>query len=122
MDGIVSNNGYPTPHLLKMDVDGMEPFVVEGAMETIKQHRPIILMELGKGGSNDVGADIQKMAQDLIDIGYGFVFPHGLVRDADKVYDFTPGGETHSINVFAVPEDAINMVLGASASAKNMFS
>jgi FkbM family methyltransferase len=34
-----------TVGLIKIDVEGAEPFVIEGLMKTIQRHRPIIMME-----------------------------------------------------------------------------
>jgi FkbM family methyltransferase len=42
--------GY-VPHFIKVDVEGAERFVFEGAIETIRRHKPLILFEHGKGGA-----------------------------------------------------------------------
>jgi FkbM family methyltransferase len=43
--------GY-VPALIKIDVEGAERFVFEGAMKTISEHKPIIVFEHGKGGAD----------------------------------------------------------------------
>jgi len=43
--------GY-APALIKVDVEGAEKLVIEGAMDTIVRYRPIVLFEHGKGGSD----------------------------------------------------------------------
>ena len=40
-------DGY-VPALIKMDVEGAEGLVIEGGLETISRHKPIILFEHGK--------------------------------------------------------------------------
>jgi FkbM family methyltransferase len=40
------------PHFIKIDVEGAERLVFEGAMETIRTHKPTILFEHGKGGAD----------------------------------------------------------------------
>ena len=47
-------NGY-VPNLIKIDVEGAEQLVIEGALETIKEHRPTILFEHGRGASDYYG-------------------------------------------------------------------
>jgi FkbM family methyltransferase len=42
--------GY-VPHFIKVDVEGAERLVFEGAVRTIAEHRPAILFEHGPGGA-----------------------------------------------------------------------
>jgi len=49
------------PHFIKIDVEGAERFVFEGAVRTISTHKPTILFEHGKGGAehyDTVPADV----------------------------------------------------------------
>jgi FkbM family methyltransferase len=46
--------GY-VPALIKIDVEGAECQVLEGAIETISKHKPIIIFEHGKGGAPHYG-------------------------------------------------------------------
>src|SRR5205823_5865496 len=39
------------PKFIKVDVEGAEQLVFEGAVETIKKHKPIVMFEHGKGGA-----------------------------------------------------------------------
>jgi FkbM family methyltransferase len=39
------------PHFIKIDVEGAERLVFEGAVRTIRTHKPTILFEHGKGGA-----------------------------------------------------------------------
>jgi FkbM family methyltransferase len=55
------------PSLIKIDVEGAEQLVIEGAIETLKRHRPIVLFEHGKGASDYYGtgpSDIYKLLCD----------------------------------------------------------
>jgi FkbM family methyltransferase len=40
-----------TPHLIKIDVEGAELFVLEGAAETLRRCQPIVIFEHGLGAS-----------------------------------------------------------------------
>jgi FkbM family methyltransferase len=55
------------PALIKIDVEGAEQLVIEGAMETLKRHRPIVLFEHGIGASDFYGtgpSDIYRLLCD----------------------------------------------------------
>jgi FkbM family methyltransferase len=43
------------PDFIKVDVEGAERLVFEGAIETIRRHRPVIVFEHGLGGSDHYG-------------------------------------------------------------------
>ncbi len=45
IDNLVSKNTVSVPDLLKIDVEGAEQFVLEGARRTIEQHKPKIIVE-----------------------------------------------------------------------------
>lgn len=45
LDGYVQSRGV-TPDFIKIDVEGWEPAVFEGALGTIRVHRPVILFEM----------------------------------------------------------------------------
>ena len=58
--------GY-VPHFIKIDVEGAEKLVFEGAINTIARHRPIIAFEHGRGSSEYYGtgpADIFRLLHD----------------------------------------------------------
>jgi FkbM family methyltransferase len=43
------------PHLIKIDVEGAEREVLEGAIETIVAHRPVVIFEHGRGAAEYYG-------------------------------------------------------------------
>jgi FkbM family methyltransferase len=55
------------PSLIKIDVEGAEQLVIEGAIETLKRHRPMVIFEHGKGASDYYGtspSDIYRLLCD----------------------------------------------------------
>jgi FkbM family methyltransferase len=50
----VLDDGY-VPRLIKVDVEGAERLVFEGALETLRRHRPIVFFEHGLGSSDHYG-------------------------------------------------------------------
>jgi FkbM family methyltransferase len=53
LDGCLPN-GY-VPDLLKIDVEGAERAVLQGGIQTIRRHRPLIIFEHGKNGAGYQG-------------------------------------------------------------------
>lgn len=75
---------------LKIDVEGLEAEVVEGASESIKRFRPVILCEICERNSKK---DSKVLVNYLIEIGYiAFVFQHGklvsFVEHSDDSQDY----------------------------------
>lgn len=59
---------FPEPSLIKIDVEGFEPLVIEGARETLIKHKPVIIIE-AKGIGYSKGREV--LALDLLkDLGY----------------------------------------------------
>ena len=50
-----------TPSVIKMDVENHEPFVLRGAINTIKQHKPTIIIEI----SNYETSEVPKIIESL---------------------------------------------------------
>ena len=46
LDSVVRSFGLPRPDFIKVDVEGFEKFVVEGAAKTIQQAKPVVVLEL----------------------------------------------------------------------------
>lgn len=56
---------------MKIDVEGYETLVIEGAMNTIKQCKPVIVMEVWKNHNSEVDINHTKnLFKNLLDIGY----------------------------------------------------
>ena len=45
LDGLISESGYPPPQIMKIDVEGAEADVLQGAMRTLQTSRPILFIE-----------------------------------------------------------------------------
>jgi FkbM family methyltransferase len=46
LDSIVASGELPPPDLIKIDIEGGETHALEGAMETLRRFRPILMVEL----------------------------------------------------------------------------
>lgn len=55
--------------VIKIDVEGAEGLVFEGALETLRRHRPVVIFEHGQGGSDLYGtrpSDVYKLLCDEV--------------------------------------------------------
>ena len=68
--------GHRDVGLIKLDVDGYEAKVLEGARETLRRCRPPILCELSKY-IELLGTSAEKFARLVFDLGYKFVSMDG---------------------------------------------
>lgn len=55
---------------IKMDVQGAEGMVIDGAKEILSKHKPKILFEFWPWGLNSLGFNPEKLLTDLINNGY----------------------------------------------------
>ena len=71
------------PAFLKIDVEGAEEEVLQGALETLRRHRPVIAFEHGLGSADHYGTTPEAIHRLLAgELGYSI---HGL--DGDGPYD-----------------------------------
>jgi FkbM family methyltransferase len=63
--------------LIKVDVEGMEISVLEGASATISQHRPIILAEMIKSNKEALRSKISSLGYQVFELGLNFLAVHG---------------------------------------------
>ena len=56
--------------LIKIDTQGHEYFVLEGAKETIRQHRPYIILEIEKVFLDLYGIEVSTLYNLLNELGY----------------------------------------------------
>jgi len=46
LDELVEEHGFPPPNLIKLDVEGAEASILEGARLTLERHRPVVFVAL----------------------------------------------------------------------------
>lgn len=67
LDDLVSTNKWGRIGAMKMDVEGYEPMVIEGAKETIKRDRPVILAEFCRERMDINGFSMERTWEFLVD-------------------------------------------------------
>ncbi len=56
--------------LLKVDLDGHEPWFLVGAAEYLRRHRPLMCIEFFQGNLDAAGSDVRRQKQLLEELGY----------------------------------------------------
>lgn len=103
MDGWAAHRGFDDISLIKIDVEGHEYAVIEGARKTILKHRPMITIELLSGARADT---IEKMIfeESYIDLA---ITPTGF-RNSPTLA-FHPDGWNHLL----CPSEKLSLILNA---------
>jgi FkbM family methyltransferase len=56
--------------VIKIDVQGFEPHVLDGAVQTIQKHRPFIFIEIENDSLNRFNYDEDMLVEKIQDLGY----------------------------------------------------
>ena len=77
--------GEASYDFVKIDVDGYEYRVVKGGMVWLKQHQPVIRIEVGQAGMRELGDSPKALLDLLRDLDYVFYSDttHVTISDAD---------------------------------------
>lgn len=70
VDGVCELREIPRVDFMKVDVEGFEPGVLEGAAWTIEQHRPALLLEIEERHLGKYGRTAAEVAGPLVERGY----------------------------------------------------
>jgi len=99
LDEYVKEHNIQRIDFIKIDVDGYEYKAIQGARETLKRDKPLILIELGSYTLREAGDDISELVNTLSGVGYKFISENTLAEfpDTDTMIKSIPENET--INV-----------------------
>ncbi len=93
LDSFIQQESLPTVDLVKIDVEGAEVDVIEGARFVLENHRPIVIMELSDHLQQARGQTCREFKQFMATLGYApyFINEDGTLRscpmDAPHVND-----------------------------------
>lgn len=77
LDSLVAERGWPKISLIKIDVQGAEQAVLEGARRTLQRSRPALFVEIDDDALRRMGASAESLLSWLMEEGYA---PHRLER------------------------------------------
>lgn len=95
VDDLVDQHGLK-PAILKVDVEGAEGFVFQGATRTLSQFRPIVISELSNSLLRNLGFDGKQIVTLFRDLDY-------IVTDAED--PLFPAGERDFGDIYCVPRE-----------------
>jgi FkbM family methyltransferase len=84
LDALCAALGF-VPDLMKIDVEGYELAVLEGARETLARHRPRIFLELHPDRLRELGGSVAEVVALLSGLGYRFATLEGRPLPAAAV-------------------------------------
>lgn len=103
LDELVTQRGYEDIRLVKIDVEGYEPLVIEGGRKTIRKNRPIIFAEFCRERMKINGFSMDAVWQFLIrELHYSCYFWNPKFEklcQLEEVGDFE--------NIFFIPPDTV---------------
>jgi len=106
----LDDEGLANIGFIKIDVEGHEMAVLDGALETIKRDRPTLLIEMEE---NHTKRPIENDLKKVTDLGYRMLFLHkgmlksGAVFDGDTHHRTAPSPQDYVFNFIFVPTEKI---------------
>lgn len=101
----VKMSGCGVPSLIKIDVEGAEAWVLDGACDTLAQpNRPVIVLETGDRLANRVGESAKSVLQRLFNLEYRIFH---LNADTMRMSEIRPDEVLGSVaNYVAIPSES----------------
>jgi hypothetical protein len=97
IDSYVSSKAIH-PDFIKIDAESAEMQVIEGAMETLKSDRPILIIEVGDYGISGIPLS-EEIVSFLVDLGYS-----AFDLSENEITEHTKRGRLQYGNVLFLPQ------------------
>lgn len=112
----IDSLGLPHCEFIKIDVEGMEPAVLEGASETIKRFLPVIEVECDRPGMLDkLSAILEPLGYELYWHVVNLFEPDNFLGNVVNIFD-----NQQSINAFCVAGRYVNVPEGHMTRCKDL--
>ncbi len=96
------------PQAMKIDVEGAEFLIIQGAKQVIRQHRPLIMMEFNPASATAAGTTLQEYITLLQELEYDLRVPlpdarGRYSRERLEIFDVEQHAERQLTNVLCLP-------------------
>lgn len=103
--------------VMKIDAQGYEGQIIEGAIKTIRRCKPIIIMEYWPYGLRNCGTDPEELYKRLVGLGYNpTVIGENIDADLSSLLSFC--ASTHSI---ALPDETNKLNIAKGTGTVNIL-
>jgi FkbM family methyltransferase len=104
LDEIISKYSIEKIDLIKIDIDGHEPFFFRGAERFFRRNRPILLVEFAQLNLDKAGEDVTGLKAIIEELGYT-IYSESTKRPFMSRTQFLVecGNYAYSANVWAIP-------------------
>jgi FkbM family methyltransferase len=93
LDTLVNEEGLPRVDFIKIDTDGYEKKIVDGARETLSRYRPVVFFEFGPHNLRGNGAEPESLLETFWSLGYRLRTERGVeTPDAASVFRSVQSG------------------------------
>lgn len=104
LDNVIKERSISRIDFIKVDIDGHEYRFLQGAIETIRQFKPVILLEVNNMHYWKAGVDIFDFYELVIKLGYN-IYRDGDLKNISSLEEFLPNACDYSTssNIILAP-------------------
>jgi FkbM family methyltransferase len=107
LDALNARMKFDPIDFVKVDIDGHEPFMLEGAQDFFRRNLPIMVIEFSQISLDVAGSDVREVKKKLDDMGYT-LFSEKTYLPMDRMGFLRECGDfSHSANAWAIPAGKI---------------
>ena len=106
LDEVANSLALKKIDLIKIDVDGYEGHILEGASSVLRRDHPTILIEFSRRNLEAIGTSVAQLREQLEALDYALYSDHSGQRyDDESLFNEECASLTLSANVWALPRE-----------------